>query len=105
MENIKKIFTKQAKANLNGTLYKAMDVMPDIVKGNRKLERVVDHILECHRGTKNYPNVVEAIRGIVSTATTFGKDGFEMAAAKSKYMIPPEPKKVKVFDILMGART
>lgn len=74
--------------------------MPDIVKGNRKLERVVDHILECHRGSKTYPDVVDAIKNIVSSAKKFGNESMEVLHAKAKHMVPSEhpPKKIKAID-------
>lgn len=53
-------------------LYGSMDIMPELVRGNGKLQKTVDSILSCHAGTPKYVEVVDAIRKLVSTAQKHG---------------------------------
>lgn len=70
----------------------SMDIMPDLVRGNSKLKKVVDNILNKRTGSSAYSDAVQAIKNILNSVKTNGINHpmtkqLASAAVESPYQI------------------
>lgn len=66
----------------------AKDLMPDLVKGNKKLAEVIDKILATRVGTPEYSKASNAIRDIVQTAKSNGASSSRVKNVTKNYVKP-----------------
>ena len=66
------------------SIFDSLDIMPNQVRGNPKLQKVVNNILSKRLGTKSYVEAVEAVRSIINASKTKNKS--ELKSFADKYM-------------------
>jgi len=90
-------FYKRAQS----TMVNSMDVMPSLVKGNHKLQKVVNRILNSRLGTKKYSATLTGIKGLLEKVKKYGKNSQETQNfAKSLSGQETSRKGVKLVDAL-----